>query len=228
VFQRRSLAKHDITAMVLFAALIAAIPTESAAQPSTSLEATAADTMRATNVKNVYCGVVALYAAARLLGRQPRAADMILNSEYVVSERGSSLGQLQAAATELGLESRPVSHLSGDYLRSSEQLVILHLREHIGAEEFNHYELYVGECDGKAMLFDSLQSTHCESYSELESRMSGNGLVVSNRPITLAPNVISGSAENTRRIAMIAASLFFGILGVLALRGKRNAVTRRN
>lgn len=74
-----------------------------------------------------YCGIHSLYAASLAEGVD-LPFDKLLLGKYVGCNLGSTLAELEQAATDNGMYAIPAANLSLDVLKRSQYPVILHVR----------------------------------------------------------------------------------------------------
>lgn len=149
---------------------------------------------------STYCGVHCLYTVMKLENNEVEFHEL-LKPEYIGSRIGSSFKELKKAAEDYGMHSLPVNNLASRELRNCSHPVILHVKFDEDQKKYNHFELYLGTKDGKAMLFDPPNPIRLVSFAELVPRWDGNGLIVSARPIDLG--AVSSPAR--KRFLMYAA-----------------------
>ena len=126
--------------------------------------------------KGPYCGVVAIYSASRIFDIKVDFKELI-QDDYIGSNEGSSIFELKKAIEDNGMYALPVEKYTTDLLRKSPYPIILHVR---GAyqQQYNHYVLYLGQKNGKALLFDYLGLKRLPFY-KLKSIWNGNGVIIS-------------------------------------------------
>jgi rhodanese-related sulfurtransferase len=129
-----------------------------------------------------FCGLYSLYTVLRLAGSDVEFSQLV-KPELVDSERGSSLAQLKVAAEEYGLYASPMGNLTTQVLRNSPHPIILHVKKSWSAPQYDHYELYLGALEGKAVLCDAPDNIRLEEFHDLAPRWDGRGLVLSTQPI---------------------------------------------
>jgi len=145
---------------------------------------------------NVYCGINSLAAAAKSMGYDADLTTLAADERFVTLEEGSSLVQLENAATFWGLESIAVDNVNEDFLKTTPHYVILHVKNEPTAPEYNHFVLFFGVEKGLAKIFDVPKPASDVEFSELLPLMSGKALIVSKTPIELPG---SGNRNNTLR-----------------------------
>ncbi len=158
----------------------------------------------------IFCGVSCLTAVFRLHGISVKLED-IATPEYVGIPKGSSLQQLITCARDHGMHAIALKNITPQFMKDLPYPIILHVKRQVTSKKFDHYELYMGSQDGKAILFDPPNPPKLENFGILLSRMSGKGLVLSNNQIDLGWNIAS------RRLQLMA----YGILAMLAVIGLR-------
>lgn len=134
---------------------------------------------------SVFCGISSLTAALRLNGRSLSVEDLFV-PKYVDPEVGSSVAQLRAAAHDYELYTLPLTNITWGLLKRSPYPIIIHVKHTLGADDYDHFELFLDVKNGSARLFDAPRSLRLESPVELAQRMSGMGLIVSPEPIDSA------------------------------------------
>jgi ABC-type bacteriocin/lantibiotic exporter with double-glycine peptidase domain len=103
----------------------------------------------------------------------------LIRPEYVDSRVGSRLGQLKRAAEDFGLHATPVGNLTIRTLRESPYPVILHVKKSEESDRFDHFEVFLGAKNDKAILYDPPTAPRLESFHVLASRWDRIGLAVS-------------------------------------------------
>ena len=131
-------------------------------------------------MKEPYCGVVAVYAASRVLGVEGKLVDLI-TEEYISSRQGSSIYDLKKAIEYMGMFALPVEKYTTDILRKSPYPIILHVRGK-NQKEYNHYVLYIRRDNDDAVIFDYSGFKRMPFY-QLKSIWDGNGIIVSDSVI---------------------------------------------
>ncbi len=132
-----------------------------------------------------YCGLYCLYTIVRLANRKINFVELF-EKEYVSSHKGSSMAQLEKVAEKYGLYSLPASKLTSVELSRVEYPIVLHVKSRMENQQYDHYELFLGTKDSKAILFDPPNPVRLVPFSELAPRWDGNGLIVSAEPIDFA------------------------------------------
>lgn len=157
----------------------------------------------AANLHKAYCGITCLYAALDLMGVETDFREL-LKSEYIGSPAGSTLAELKNAADHCGLYTRVMKNLNEAALMASPHPMILHVRRATAmAKEYDHFELFLGTQDGRALIFDPPAPVRRVSFGELALRWDGTALIVSTTPIRVA--AIIGPA--LRRLFLFAAAI---------------------
>jgi len=156
--------------------------------------------------QRAHCGLYCLYSVLRLEGQELDYHDLV-KPEYYGAHEGSSLAELRKGATDYGLHAEAVRRLSTRALRSCPYQVILHVKPHAHAKEYNHYELFMGTEKGMAKIFNPPQVPRLIPFGELAAQWDGAGLVLSAHPL----NVDTVLTVDRQRL------LLCGIIGVLIL-----------
>ena len=117
--------------MTLFVVLVSAQAVDGTSDGRPALSDREAPASRAGDP---YCGIYAVYATARLLGR-PVDFQSLLQPNFVDTPGGSSLTALGRAAEKVGLVSRPLGGLMPSALDGYGGLAILHVRSDLDVTE---------------------------------------------------------------------------------------------
>jgi len=133
-------------------------------------------------LKGPYCGLRCLYAAMKLKGKELDFTSL-LKPEYLGSKDGSTLGELEKAANDNEMYTVALGNLSTRELRSTDQLMILHVKSDDTSEKFDHYALFLGVRDGQAMILDPPNPVASIPFHQLARLWDGLALVVSDKPI---------------------------------------------
>jgi rhodanese-related sulfurtransferase len=140
----------------------------------------APDTRRDSRAGGAECGVYALLAAASALGH-PIDQRVLLEGNYVSSAAGSTGSDLIRGAHDVGLDAIACKSIGAVFLRSLDFPVLLNLkRPGSPAECSGHWIAWLGEQDGKAIVFDTMSPNRTKtiSYGELLLTMTGDGILV--------------------------------------------------
>jgi hypothetical protein len=132
-----------------------------------------------------YCGIHSLYAAALDEGID-LPFDKLILGKYVGCALGSTLAELESAATENGFYALPVANLDIDVLKQSTHPVLLHVKPTASADRYDHYVVFLGMREDKAMVLDPGNPLALLSAGDLSSKWDGMGLIVSAKPIATA------------------------------------------
>ncbi len=130
------------------------------------------------------CGIRSVFTAAILLGDEPLFTD-VLQPEFVGSERGSSIAELERAARKLGLHAMPVTGLTTQDLRCSKSPIVLHVMTALSSANYDHFVLFAGYDGEKAAIYDGTNGLRFWTLAEIASRWDGNALVLSKQPIQI-------------------------------------------
>jgi rhodanese-related sulfurtransferase len=169
--------------LVCYAVLAAGLqPVQSQDQQSRSIQVLAS-----SHVIGAECGTYSLVAAARTAGivLDPVA---IIDGNAVTGHHGSSAIDLINVARSSGIVATPVSGIGLDYLRNSHFPIVLHFNDTVTELGSGHWVAYLGEENGKAIVFDIMDSKRLSSrpFSELLMMMTGYGLIVSPRTLNVS------------------------------------------
>jgi rhodanese-related sulfurtransferase len=129
-----------------------------------------------------YCGLFCLYTVMKLVGRKIDFRELV-KYDYLSSRLGSSLSELKKASEDYGLYAVHVGNMTSRELCQLDYPVILHVKLDTMSMEYDHFELFLGEENGKARLFDPPNPVRLVSFAELAPRWDGKGLIVSAEPI---------------------------------------------
>ena len=130
------------------------------------------------------CGLHSVYTAAQLLELEPSFADL-LKPEFVGSEQGSTLAELEKAAAMLGMQSLSVGKLTTTDLLWCRWPVVLHVKTDVASSNYNHFVLFGGMRDGTARIYDGPNGVYDWTLAEVASRWDGNAMILSTGPIDL-------------------------------------------
>lgn len=136
-----------------------------------------------------YCGAHCLYTIMRLYNEECDIRDLV-TPKYISSGGGISLADLYRAATDHGMYASPAKNLSVHELKQSRWPIILYVKGD-DTSKYNHFLLYLGTRDGKAMIFDPPNPGRLIPFQDLLWRWGGVGLIISDRPIDLSVIAIS-------------------------------------
>jgi len=131
-----------------------------------------------------YCGIYCLYGAMKFLGMDSDPNELI-RPEYIGSPKGSSLAELKKAAEAHGLYATPVKRLSTKDLRRYQLPVIIHVKSSLTSQGYDHYELFLGNRDDKALIYDPPNPAELVQFATLAPKWDGSALIVSDKPIDL-------------------------------------------
>ncbi len=161
------------------------------------------------SVSGPYCGLHCLYTIIKMANKEVEFQEL-LKHEYIGSSKGSSFLELNKAAEDFGLYMEAVVKITSIDLKRSDYPIILHVKLSIKSQEYDHYELFLGTKDGKAMLFDPPNPVRLVPFSELAPRWDGNGLIVSAEPIDFA-SVIAPARKRFVIYAVVVIAIIFAL-----------------
>jgi rhodanese-related sulfurtransferase len=144
-----------------------------------------------------YCGIYCLYGAMKFLGRDCDPNGLI-KQEYIGAPAGSSLAELKKCAEDYGLYATPVKRLSTKDLRGLSPPVIIHVKSYLTARVYDHYELFLGTRQDKALIYDPPRPIELTPFRTLAPRWDGSALIISDKPIDLG----ALTAPTRRRFAV--------------------------
>jgi len=156
-----------------------------------------------------YCGLRALYAAAKYEGRSV-AFTSFLQPKYLGSAQGSSLGELQQCAQDMGLYSLPLQNISESVLHDLKHPLILHVRKDYDSKSYNHYIVCLRTVSDGVRVLDPPDSIDTVSIHKLLAQTDGIGLVVSASP-GLDAEILGPSRGKAAAFGIAAFVLCFGI-----------------
>jgi rhodanese-related sulfurtransferase len=176
-------------------------------------------------VSHPYCGLYCLYVVMRCAGHEVDFRKLV-KPEYIGSRKGSSVAELKKAAEDNGLYAKSVNKLTFLALRDSAYPIVLHVKSSLGQKDYDHFELFLGEQNGRVRLVDPPQHYRWASFRELAGRWDGAGLIVSDEPIDL--DIVFGS---TRKRLFVYAAVTIGTILIIRWARRRwlpkIATTRR-
>lgn len=134
-----------------------------------------------------YCGIKAMYGAARSIGKTDIEYSDLINPDCVSDSRGSTEEDLVRAAAILGVNAKPLHGLSLVSLTASDAPLVLHVASFGQYQQYNHWELFLGvEENGLLRLVDGDGKVYTESASVLASRWDGTAILVTDSKSTAA------------------------------------------
>jgi len=134
----------------------------------------------ALNPTAPYCGVQAVCLAARALGRDVDFSQMV-RPQYIGSKQGSSLAELRLLCDDLNLQTKVFSRLTINSLYGATSPLILHTSSQADPSNYDHWTLFTGIKNGKAMtwkVIDGQSIYEAVSLNDLAVKWSGNALMV--------------------------------------------------
>lgn len=161
-----------------------------------------------------HCGLYCLYSVLKLDGQDIDYRELV-KPEYYGRLRGSSLAELNRAATDYGLYAGVATRLSTRALRKAPYQAILHLKAGAEETEYDHYGLFMGTENGKARIYSPPEAPRSVSFAELASQWDGYALFVSKRPFDIDSIF---TPDRQRLLLCGAAGTFIVLLGHFARR----------
>jgi rhodanese-related sulfurtransferase len=177
--------------------------------------------VRSSRTARPYCGLYCLYAALRLAGRDVEFTGLV-RPEYVGSATGSSSAELEKAARDFGLYAARVESMSTRVLQSCRCPVVLHVKGDITSDSYDHYSLFLGMKNGRALVFDPPRPPRLTPLTELAPCWDGRGLILSTKPIE-----VRRIFAPARRRMLVCASVVAAAVWILHLL-KRLSLARGN
>ena len=129
-----------------------------------------------------YCGVQAVCLAARAINKDVDFSQMV-QSQYIGSKQGSTLAELQSLCEVLNLKTQSFSRLTVNSLYGATCPVILHTSPQTDLKNYDHWTLFTGIKDGKAMTWQVVNGESANkaiSLDELAAQWDGNAVAVFN------------------------------------------------
>ena len=131
-----------------------------------------------------YCGVKCVWFSAALFDKKVQLTELVV-SRFIGSPQGSDFDNLKDAASYCGLFSKCVSNVTPALLKNIDSPVILHVKSSNRSLTYDHYILHLQTKGNYAQIVDPNYGQRLISYEELFSISDGNGMIVSDREITL-------------------------------------------
>ena len=143
------------------------------------------------DTEDKYCGLYCLYA---FLSADRRDVDFtsLVKPQYVSSLAGSSLADLERAAKDHGVHAVPVTGMTTSNLAMSNSPMIIHVKATPTRRYHDHFVLYLGVRGGEALIYDPPHAPMTVPFAFLSRRWDGAGLLISNRPVSLARVAVLG------------------------------------
>ncbi|SIO10104.1 Rhodanese-related sulfurtransferase [Singulisphaera sp. GP187] len=132
---------------------------------------------------STYCGIQSLHRAMLSLDMNLPFESLVVR-RYIGTQKGSSLSELRLAAKENGLYTLPLYHATTTSLSVVTNPTLLHVKSDPGNRDFDHWVLFMGIEKGTARICDGFKPMQLVTLADLGAIWDGNGLVVSNKPIS--------------------------------------------
>jgi ABC-type bacteriocin/lantibiotic exporter with double-glycine peptidase domain len=123
-----------------------------------------------------YCGIYSLYFILQSAKYDVSLDDMLKNT--TLTANGTSLFDLQQIASSCGAFAVPLEGLDRTFISTSPFPIILQVKTRITLSSFDHFVVYLGRAGKEAIIYDPPDRLYCEPFDELESSLSGRGMVV--------------------------------------------------
>ena len=157
-----------------------------------------------------YCGIRSLHRAMTSLGGRVPFQDLI-SAKYVGSRSGSSLAELKLAAKERGFHALEIQNFKNSMLHDLRKPTILHFKGSPDRKVFDHWVLFLGISNGRALIGDGFDPLKEVGFDELTGLWDGSGLIISDQPIRPV-GVLASS------ILIVMAYMGSGFIGLVAFR----------
>lgn len=122
-----------------------------------------------------YCGVYSVYAVLDYYQRRV-PFERLLEPEYVSGFEGSTAAAVVKALVDHGVAATDYAGLGVFDLRMSSGPVILHVRGNQGTRRYQHWVVYPGEQNGRAVILDPSSGRSVMAYSRLLALWDGVGI----------------------------------------------------
>ena len=130
-----------------------------------------------------YCGLYAIYAAARLEGMRLDFRKL-LDAKYIGSANGSSLAELERAAHDVGLHTATFARLNASDLAHTQVPLLLHAKTEVRAGSYDHWVLFVrADGDGNVHVVDGELGFVSMPIGILMDRWDGAAMACAAHPI---------------------------------------------
>jgi hypothetical protein len=171
-----------------------------------------------------YCGILGLYAAARLLGRNLDLLSLV-DPSYLTSPDGSSIQDLLHAASAHGLHARAVKNLKPESLFAAGRPVILLVKQEPASRRFDHFSVFCPTPDNTGAVIDLPRGVYPFGAYDLPGLWDGVGVIISDRaiPLTLGAPA-SFHLRWSRRAALAGALLIAAVFGRRWWVGRRGTI----
>ncbi len=157
-----------------------------------------------------YCGLYSLHRAMQALHKDIPFREL-LTPEYIGSRNGSSVEELVRASSDFGLYAEPAYRVNYFALAEMGCPAILHVKQSFESKEYNHWVLFAGTRDGKAVVYDGTGPESLVSRDDLSARWDGIAILVSNEPISHAKAGLLTAVPVAAVVALIALALAAGL-----------------
>jgi rhodanese-related sulfurtransferase len=160
-----------------------------------------------------HCGLYCLYSILKLEGQSVDFRDLV-KPEYLGSRKGSSFEELKQASQDFGLSAVSLSRLMPVDLKDISVPAILHVKSGPDKKDYDHFVLYLGEKNGKAMILNPPVEMSLVEFSSLTPKWDGNALVISSEPVVLS----SINASSKKRMLFYACMAGLVVAAVYSLK----------
>ena len=128
-----------------------------------------------------YCGIRALFRALSAIDPSIPFAKLF-RPEYVRRE-GSSVEQLEIAATDCGAYAKSLRGLTNASLHLLSSPTLLHVKSKEDPSSYNHWVLFMGFSGTTAVIYDGTQPAEYVPPEQLSTQWDGVAIIVSKSPI---------------------------------------------
>lgn len=122
-----------------------------------------------------YCGIYAAYAVLDHYDRKV-SFENLLELKYITGFEGSTAWQIKQALEDHGIVAADYSGLGVLDLWTASGPLILHVRGHQGIRNYQHWVVYLGEREGRAVVLDPSRGLSDMSYAQLLSLWDSVGI----------------------------------------------------
>jgi len=129
-----------------------------------------------------YCGLYCTYGIFKFFDIEIDFKEL-MRPEYLSSDQGSSLPELEKAFKNRGLHTFKFQRLSTIDMENMTCPAILNVRGKATSNKYDHYVLFLGMLDGKAIIVDAPQKPQYMPLEEIAAFWNGRGMAISKNTI---------------------------------------------
>ena len=175
-----------------------------------------------------FCGLLCIYGYEKLVGREVPLSEL-LKPEYHGSYSGSSLADLEAAATAVNLPAKVLKNLSLNFLESMRSGIILLIARNLLKPEDGHYVLLLDAVNSHFLVFDPARGIRWISGKKLLAEWTQVGILLGDSVVNYDSTCMYKLQHMFRTILPLAWISLFLILIHIFLRGlKQKRVAPRS